>query len=82
MVFEVGSRNTLSEISRMSFILLILSGPATEASWLCYYYAIQNGIACVVIPIEKLSFKIFVGLLLKTAGTLHRAVGDKGKILL
>ena len=55
MVFLTNAQTGLSAISRKSWIFLILSGLATGASWLCYYYAIQNGVVSVVVPIDKLS---------------------------
>ncbi|MDY2588739.1 MAG: EamA family transporter, partial [Agathobacter sp.] len=47
-----------SQISRKSWIFLILSGLATGASWLCYYRALQMGDASKVVPIDKLSVVI------------------------
>lgn len=58
MVFLTHSQSGLSEISRKSWIFLILSGLATGASWLCYYYALQQGDASKVVPIDKLSVVI------------------------
>ena len=55
MVFITNAQNGLSEISRKSWIFLILSGLATGASWLCYYKAIQLGDVSKVVPIDKLS---------------------------
>lgn len=55
MVFLTHAQSGLSEISRKSWIFLILSGLATGASWLCYYRALQTGEASKVIPIDKLS---------------------------
>ena len=60
MVFLTSAQKGLSEISTKSWIFLILSGLATGASWLCYYYAIQNGIVSVVVPIDKLSILVTV----------------------
>ena len=48
----------LNQISRKSWIFLILSGLATGASWLCYYKALQMGEASKVVPIDKLSVVI------------------------
>ncbi len=58
MVFLTHSQSGLSAISRKSWIFLILSGLATGASWLCYYYALQQGDASRVVPIDKLSVVI------------------------
>ena len=58
MVFLTNTQSGLSEISRKSWIFLILSGLATGASWLCYYKAIQLGSVSKVVPIDKLSVVI------------------------
>ena len=58
MVFLTNSQNGITEISRKSWIFLILSGLATGASWLCYYKALQIGDASKVVPIDKLSVVI------------------------
>lgn len=58
MVFLTHAQSGLSEISRKSWIFLILSGLATGASWLCYYRAIQIGEVSKVVPIDKLSVVI------------------------
>ena len=58
MVFLTNSQNGITEISRKSWIFLILSGVATGASWLCYYKALQIGDASKVVPIDKLSVVI------------------------
>ena len=58
MVFLTNAQSGLGEISRRSWIFLILSGLATGASWLCYYKALQIGEASKVVPIDKLSVVI------------------------
>lgn len=58
IVFITGTHNGITEISRKSWIFLILSGLATGASWLCYYKALQMGDASKVVPIDKLSVVI------------------------
>lgn len=58
MVFLTGAQNGIQEISKKSWIFLILSGLATGASWLCYYRALQIGEASKVVPIDKLSVVI------------------------
>ena len=58
MVFLSNAQNGITEISRKSWIFLILSGLATGASWLCYYKALQIGDASKVVPIDKLSVVI------------------------
>ncbi len=55
MVFITHTQSGLFDISRKSWIFLILSGLATGASWLCYYKALQVGDASKVVPIDKLS---------------------------
>ncbi len=55
MVFLTHAQEGLADISRKSWIFLILSGLATGASWLCYYRALQMGEASKVVPIDKLS---------------------------
>lgn len=50
----------LPSISKKSWIFLILSGITTGLSWLCYYYSLQQGLASVVVPIDKLSIVITV----------------------
>ena len=55
MVFLTNSQSELGEISRRSWMFLILSGLATGASWLCYYKALQLGDVSKVVPIDKLS---------------------------
>ena len=58
MVFLTNAQSGIVEISRKSWIFLILSGLATGASWLCYYRALQIGDASKVVPIDKLSVVI------------------------
>lgn len=58
MVFLTNAQGGLTEISKKSWIFLILSGLATGASWLCYYKALQMGEASKVVPIDKLSVVI------------------------
>lgn len=55
MVFITHAQSGLPEISRRSWLFLILSGLATGASWLCYYKALQMGQASKVVPIDKMS---------------------------
>ena len=58
MVFITNTQSGIFEISKKSWIFLILSGVATGASWLCYYKALQIGDASKVVPIDKLSVVI------------------------
>ncbi len=58
MVFITNAQSGLSDISKKSWIFLVLSGLVTGASWLCYYRALQMGEASKVVPIDKLSVVI------------------------
>lgn len=58
MVFITHAQTGLTDISKKSWIFLILSGLATGASWLCYYRALQVGEASKVVPVDKLSVVI------------------------
>ena len=58
MVFLTSAHTGLGEISRRSWLFLVLSGLATGASWLCYYRAIQLGDVSKVVPVDKLSVVI------------------------
>ena len=60
MVFLIGSQNTIGEIDGRDLFFLILSGLATGASWLCYYRALQDGPASLVVPIDKLSILVTI----------------------
>lgn len=58
IVFITNKQNGIFEISKKSWLFLILSGFATGASWLCYYYALQLGDVSKVVPIDKFSIVI------------------------
>ena len=58
MVFLTNTQGGIWDISKKSWVFLILSGLATGASWLCYYRALQLGEASKVVPIDKLSVVI------------------------
>lgn len=58
LVFLTNAQGELTNISKKSWIFLILSGIATGVSWLCYYKALQIGEASKVVPIDKLSVVI------------------------
>lgn len=78
MVFLTGTQGGIGQISRRSWLFLILSGLATGASWLCYYKALQLGPASKVVPIDKLSVVItlvLAALLLHEQVTLRSALG-------
>ena len=78
MVFITNQQSGLSEISKKSWIFLILSGLATGASWLCYYRALQLGNVAEVAAIDKLSIVITVFLaviFLKDTLTIKTLIG-------
>lgn len=60
IVFTRGKQAQVKTIDRRELCFIALSGLATGASWLCYYYAIQNGVVSVVVPIDKLSIVVTV----------------------
>lgn len=60
VVFISGKQHTVREVSRKELGFICLSGVATGASWLCYYKALQDGPASVVVPIDKLSILVTV----------------------
>ncbi|MCI8631234.1 MAG: EamA family transporter [Firmicutes bacterium] len=55
MVFITGAQSGMADISRRSWLFLIVSGMMTGASWLCYYKAVQMGDVSKIVPIDKLS---------------------------
>ncbi|MDE6904739.1 MAG: EamA family transporter [Lachnospiraceae bacterium] len=55
-----GKQTQLKQVDKKELVYISLSGIATGGSWLCYYYAIQNGIVSIVVPIDKLSIVISV----------------------
>ena len=60
MVFVTKKQSELKKIDRKSMIFICLSGLTTGLSWLCYYKALQDGQASVVVPIDKLSILVTV----------------------
>lgn len=60
IVFARGKQKNLASLDKKELLFISLSGIATGASWLCYYYAIQNGDVSVVVPIDKLSIIVTV----------------------
>lgn len=70
MVFVSGKQHEIKGIEKNELLFIALSGIATGASWLCYYRALQDGPASVVVPIDKLTKKAAVGVVCITAGTL------------
>lgn len=78
MVFVVGSQGTLLDIPAKSLVFLVLSGLATGASWLCYFYALQRGPIDKVVPIDKSNTVMTIllaALLLGESVTLTKGVG-------
>ena len=60
IVLIKGKKKQLKAIDKKELGFIALSGLATGGSWLCYYYAIQNGVVSVVVPIDKMSVVITV----------------------
>ena len=60
IVFSKGEQKQIKGIDKKELLFIALSGLATGASWLCYYYAIQNGDMSVVVPIDKMSVLLTV----------------------
>lgn len=60
MVLVTGKTSKVREVPRRELLFICLSGLATGASWLCYYKALQDGLASVVVPIDKLSILVSV----------------------
>lgn len=78
VVLATGKQNTIKNISRKDLLFICLSGIATGASWLCYYKALQDGLASVVVPIDKLSIVVtvaFSGFVLKEKPTRKAIAG-------
>ena len=78
MVLITGQQRGLRRLSRKNWLFLVLSGVTTGLSWLCYYRALQDGPASVVVPIDKLSIAVtiaFSSLLLREKLTRRAAVG-------
>ena len=78
MVFFTNEQVGITEISRRSWLFLILSGLATGASWLCYFKALQDGDVSKVVPVDKLSLVftvILAAIFLHESFTIKTAVG-------
>lgn len=60
VVLMQGKHKQLHSMDRKELVFVCLSGLATGASWLCYYYAIQQGVVSVVVPIDKLSILVSI----------------------
>lgn len=61
MVAVTGKAGEVRAVPRRELLFICLSGLATGASWLCYYKALQDGLASVVVPIDKLSILVTIG---------------------
>ena len=77
MVFLTGVQSGIPDISRKSWLFLVLSGFATGGSWLCYYKALQIGQASKVVPIDKLS--VIITLIL-AAAVLHERLTARSAV--
>ena len=78
IVFVKGEQKSLNAIDKKELLFIGLSGLATGASWLCYYYAIQNGDLSIVVPIDKMSILLtvlFSRIFLKERLTRKAALG-------
>lgn len=62
IVFVTGKQKEIRGIDGKSWLFLVFSGIATGLSWLCYYRALQDGRASIVVPVDKLSILVSVGL--------------------
>lgn len=60
IVFATKKQGDVKKIDKRSLIFIVLSGIATGASWLCYYKALQDGLASIVVPIDKLSILVTI----------------------
>ncbi len=60
IVFAEGKRRSIAAVPHSEALFVALSGLATGASWICYYYAIQKGVVSVVVPIDKMSILVTV----------------------
>lgn len=60
MVLVTGKKDKVKEVPKNELIFICLSGIATGASWLCYYRALQDGLASVVVPVDKLSILVTI----------------------
>ena len=78
IVFVKGEQKSLKAIDKTELLFIGLSGLATGASWLCYYYAIQNGDLSIVVPVDKMSILLtvlFSRIFLKEKLTRKAALG-------
>lgn len=60
IVLVKGKQKALKKLDKKELVFILLSGMSTGASWLCYYYALQNGVVSIVVPIDKLSIIVSI----------------------
>ena len=77
MVFVTGKQEELKAIPRNELGFICLSGLATGGSWLCYYKALQDGLASVVVPIDKLSILVSIAF---SAVVFHERLSKKAAL--
>jgi transporter family protein len=77
MVFVTGKKDKVLETPRGELGFICLSGLATGGSWLCYYKALQDGLASVVVPIDKLSMLVTIAF---SAVVFHERLGKRSAI--
>lgn len=84
MVFVSGRQKELKNVRGKDAVFLVLSGIATGASWLCYFKALQDGLASVVVPIDKMSivFTVILSFFLFKEKLSRKALGGLGLIVL
>lgn len=82
MVFITDAQGSITEISKKSWLFLILSGIATGASWLCYYKALQTGDVSKVVPIDKLSVVLTLIMAFAFLGEMFTAKSLVGCLLI
>lgn len=77
MVFVTGKQKEIGKISKKELLFICLSGLATGGSWLCYYKALRDGLASVVVPIDKLSILVTVAF---SAIVFHEHLSKKAAV--
>ena len=60
IVFVKGKQKGLKKLDKKELVFILFSGVSTGASWLCYYYALQNGVVSIIVPIDKLSIIVSI----------------------
>lgn len=77
IIFIKGKQAQIKSVDKRELGFIALSGLATGGSWLCYYYAIQNGVVSVVVPIDKMSILVSV---LFSAVVFHEKLSKKAAV--